>query len=156
MSSTKTAVLYIDDTGKVGDGAWVGVDLIIDTDETAEWETVVEKCRGEKINTESATNQSLNLSGTLKFRRSSAILQRFVAAFLAADDAANGQIGVWNCTGDNTVEGNQGWQMNAMVKSMGRPMPDGDYIKYAVTMVPNAANADTTLPQFVTVPPPGP
>ena len=151
MSSTKTAILYIDDTGVVGAGAWVPVPLIIDTDETSEWETVVEKCRGEKINSESATNQSLSLSGTLKFRKGSAILARFVAAHLAADDPTAGQIGLWNCTGDNTVSGNEGWQINAMIKTLGRPMPDGDYIKYAFTAVPHADNQSTTIPQFVTV-----
>lgn len=143
--NNKQAVLYIDDTGKVGDGTYVAVPLIVDTDETSEWETVEEKCRGEQFKTESGGHQGLSLSGTLKFKKSDTILQRFVTAFLNQD-----QIGLLNYTGDRTVIGNQGWEFNGFIKSLGRPMPDGDYVKYSFSAVPHSDNTDTNLPQFVT------
>lgn len=145
--NTKNAKLYIDDTGKVDEGAYTEVTATIETDDTSELETTQERCRGEDFTTESAGHQTLQLTGTLKFALSSTLLQRFVTAH-----NTKAQIGILVLTGPNNVEGHQGWEFNALIKSLGRPMPEGDFVKYTFTAVPHADNTDSNVPAMYTVP----
>lgn len=145
MSGTKHARFLIDDAGEdfvtaavatelsLTATVWAEVGLVIDSEDTAERETIVEKCRGEDINTETPLNLTLSGSVTLKFKRGSALLNNFTSRVLDSLP-----IGIWNCTGDQDVVGNEGWQFGALLKQLGRPMPDGDYIKYNYTYAPHA------------------
>lgn len=154
MASTKQARFLIDDDGGdfvsaaavVADASltatvWAEVGLVIDSEDTGERQSVVEKCRGEDIDTESPLNLSISGSVTIKFRIGSALLNHFTARVLDGLP-----IGVWNCTGDEDVVGNEGWRFGALLKQIGRPMPDGDYIKYSYTFAPHSGSV--SVPEF--------
>jgi len=143
--NTRQSVFYIDDTGAVGDGTYVAVTATISSDTQIERETVEEKCRGEEWVAESAGHLKASITAELKFSKSSTVLQQFVTAMTAGTI-----IGIMDCTADRTVTGNQGLEMNALVKQLGMPKADGDYVKYNVTCVPHADNTDANSPRILT------
>ena len=143
--NTKQSVLYIDDTGKVGEGTYAAVDMAIATDSQIERVTVEEPCRGETWVAESPGDLKASTNVELKFKLGSTVLQLFVAAAISGDP-----IGILDNTGDRTVTGHQGLVYNALVKNLGMPKPAGDYVKYTATLAPHAANDNASLPQILT------
>ena len=144
--NTKDAVFYIDSAGAdFGEtNTWAEVGLVTDSEDTAEREVVQEKCRGEDVIVESPSYLSISGTVTMKFRRGSALLNTVKQAVLDGTPLA-----CWNCTGDNTVSGNEGWQMGALFKQLGRPMGDGEYLKYTFSYAPHEQTESPA--EFVTV-----
>ena len=111
--NTKNSVFYIDNAGAVGAGTYVAVDATISSDSQIERETVEERCRGDVWVAESPGYLKASITVELKFSKSSSVLQQFVTAMTAGT-----QIGILDMTGASSTTGNQGLEMNALVKQL--------------------------------------
>lgn len=154
MANPRQAELHVDDTGADGDGTYVKLDAIVNSDAVSKWNLTAEQCRGDTEITYSADIKEFEIPFTAKFIKSDAILERLLAAH-ESGDSTTGIVGVKCATGPITVgaanAGNLVLTMNAIVEEFTITKQLGNMIEVRGNFKPHAGNADATLPDITIV-----
>lgn len=146
----KTFKTYLDDTGSVGDGAWLVIGIIVDQDDQSEWETAQIDDRETDVSCVLLVQRDGTINFTVNYKKTSdtnlvvATLQRLRDAHIVGDD-----IGIASMDDVITTVGSTGYQGNYKVTSfpLNKPLKEG--ATYSGTLKPSAESA--TVPALVVV-----
>ena len=147
--NSRGAKLYVDDTGADGDGTYTELNAVVGSDAISRWRSTQEDCRGDTAAKHSPDQKECEITATIKFSKSQAILQRLLAAHEAGTVC-----GVQCSTGSTTVgaanAGNMVLTIDALVEEFSITKQSGSQIEVRAVFKPHA-DGSASLPDITEV-----